>query len=40
MNVYCSQYESVKKVARKYLSYKLRWYAEDQDGAVRHGRRN
>ena len=40
MNVYCSHYESVKKVARRDLKYKLRWYAEDQDGAIRKGRRN
>ena len=40
MNVYCTHYESLKKVARKNLGYKLRWYAEDHDGAVRNGARN
>ena len=35
MNVHCTDYEVVKKVARKSLGYKLKYYAEDHDGAIR-----
>ena len=37
MNVYCTEYDVIKKVARKVLGYKLREYAEDHDGAIRRG---
>jgi len=37
MNVFCTEYEIVKKVARKLLGFKLREYDEDHDGAIRRG---
>lgn len=37
MNVYCTEYDVVKKVARKVCNYKLREYREDHDGAIRRG---
>ena len=40
MNVYCTEYECIKKVARKVLGYKLREYPEDHDGAIRKGEHN
>ena len=40
MNVYCTEYDVIKKVARKVLGYKLREYAEDHDGAIRRGQHN
>ena len=40
MNVYCTEYEIIRKVARKVLGFKLREYHEDHDGAVRKGQHN
>ena len=40
MNLYCTEYEVIKKVARKVLGYKLREYPEDHDGAIRKGEHN
>ena len=40
MNVYCTEYDVIKKVARKVLGYKLREYPEDHDGAIRKGEHN
>ena len=40
MNVYCTEYDVIKKVARKVLGYKLREYPEDHDGAIRKGQHN
>ena len=40
MNVYCTEYEVVKKVARKSLGFKLKSYHEDHDGAIRRGIHN
>ena len=37
MNVFCTEYEIIKKVARKVLGFKLREYEEDHDGAIRGG---
>ena len=34
MNVHCTEYEIVSKVARKVLGYKLREYKEDHEGAI------
>ena len=33
-NVYCSEYDSVRKVLRKVVGFKLREYAEDWEGAI------
>ena len=35
MNVYCTEYEIIKKVARKGMNFKMREYAEDHDGGIR-----
>ena len=40
MNVYCTEYDVIKKVARKVLGYKMREYPEDHDGAIRKGQHN
>ena len=40
MNVYCTEYDVIKKVARKCLGFKLRNYMEDHDGAIRRGQHN
>lgn len=40
MNVYCTEYDVIKKVARKCIGFKLRNYAEDHDGAIRKGMHN
>lgn len=37
MNVYCTEYEVVKKVGRKVLNFRLKNFREDHDGAIRHG---
>ena len=37
MNVYCTEYDVIRKVARKVLGYKLREYPEDHEGAIRRG---
>ena len=37
INLYCTEYDVIKKVARKVLGYKTREYAEDHDGAIRRG---
>ena len=33
MNVYCTEYDVVKKAAKNMCGYRLREYPEDQDGA-------
>ena len=40
MNVYCTEYDVIRKVARKELNFKLREYPEDHDGAIRKGVHN
>jgi len=35
MNLYCTEYDIIRKVARKVLGFKIREYHEDHDGAVR-----
>ena len=37
MNVHCTEYDIIKKVARKNLNFKLRHYNEDHEGAIRRG---
>ena len=37
MNVHCTEYDIIKKVARKGFNFKLRYYNEDHDGAIRRG---
>lgn len=37
INVYCTEYDVVKKVARKECNFKIREYAEDYDGAILKG---
>lgn len=37
MNVYCTEYDVVKKVAKKVLNYKLKEIEEDHDGGVHKG---
>lgn len=34
MNCYCTEYDIIKKVARKECYFKVREYEEDYDGAV------
>ena len=34
MNVYCTEYDVVQKVARKMLGFKLREYKEDHEGSI------
>ena len=40
MNVYCTEYDVIKKVGRKVLNWKLKEYKEDHDGAIRRGQHN
>ena len=40
MNLYCTEYDIIRKVARKVLGFKIREYAEDHDGAIRKGEHN
>jgi len=40
MNVSCTKYDIVKRVAKKMLGYRLKDYEEDHDGAVVHGEGN
>jgi hypothetical protein len=37
MNVYCTEYEVVRKVAKKVLNYKIKEIEEDHDGGVHKG---
>ena len=37
MNVYCTQYDVVKKCAKQFLGFKLKERPEDHDGAIRKG---
>lgn len=37
INVACTEYEIIKKVAKKTYGLKLREYDEDHEGAIRHG---
>lgn len=37
MNVYCTEYDVVKKVARKVLNFKTKEYKEDHDGGIHKG---
>ena len=34
MNVYCTEYEVIKKVGRKLCNYKLKEFKEDNEGGV------
>lgn len=34
MNVYCTDYDVVKKVAKAMLGYRLKEYKEDHDGGI------
>ena len=40
MNVHCTEYDVVRKVGRKMMNYKLRYYKEDHEGAIRRGEHN
>jgi hypothetical protein len=40
INVHCTEYDVIPRVARKYMSYKLKQFEEDHDGGVVHGERN
>jgi hypothetical protein len=40
MNVFCTEYDIVKRVARKHLDYRLKNYEEDHEGAVVNGEGN
>ncbi len=40
MNLYCTEYDVIRKVARKVHNFKIREYHEDHDGAVRRGQHN
>ena len=37
MNVACTEYDIVKRVARKHLEYRLKNYEEDHDGSIING---
>ena len=37
MNVYCTEYDVVKKVAKKVMNYRLKEIEEDHDGGVHKG---
>ena len=37
INVACTEYDVIKKVAKKMCGLKLREYEEDHDGAIRNG---
>ena len=34
MNVYCTEYDVVKKVAKRVLEFKLKELAEDHEGSI------
>jgi hypothetical protein len=40
MNVFNSEYDIVKRVARRQLDYRLKEYEEDHEGAVVNGEGN
>ena len=40
LNVHCTDYDVIKKVARKTYGYKLKNFAEDHDGGIRIGQHN
>ena len=40
MNVFCTEYEVVKRVARRQLGYRLKEFDEDHEGAVFNGEGN
>jgi len=40
MNVACTQYDIVMRVAKKMLDYRLKMYDEDHDGAYINGEGN
>jgi hypothetical protein len=37
MNVFCTEYEIVKRIARRHMQYRLKEYDEDHEGAMVHG---
>jgi hypothetical protein len=40
MNVYCTEYDVIKRVARRMLGFRLKEYEEDHEGAVINGEGN
>ena len=40
MNVYCTEYDVVEKVAKKVLDAKLKYFEEDHEGAIINGEGN
>ena len=40
MNVYCTEYDIVKKAAKVFCGYRLRERKEDHDGAIVNGQTN
>ncbi len=40
VNVYCTEYDVVEKVAKKILNAKLKYYEEDHEGAIVNGEGN
>jgi hypothetical protein len=40
MNVACTEYDVVMRVAKKYLNYRLKEFEEDHEGAVVNGEGN
>lgn len=40
MNVHCTEYDIVSRVAKKLLNFRIRDYEEDHDGAVVNGEGN
>lgn len=40
VNVYCTEYDVVEKVAKKVLDAKLKYFEEDHEGAIVNGEGN
>ena len=40
INVFCTEYDIVRRVAKRILNYRLKEYEEDHDGAIRNGEGN
>jgi len=40
MNLYCTQYDVISRVAKKCCNFRLKEFEEDADGAVKNGEKN
>ena len=40
MNVHCTEYDVVSRVAKKLCNFRIKEYEEDHDGGIIHGEKN